>query len=169
MTYKISDRLKEFSSAAGIAVGVLGAVAPQYVSPETMAMILAPVSALIATALFFWPENPLARELKADLDRLEEALPATHRPAHPPAGVPVALLALSLGALTACSAGDAQRAGAGLVCLADASGGILASATEDQADVVKALHAARALGGTIIRDGACHAALAGAPVPAGAR
>jgi len=138
-----------------------------------------------------WPENtPMqgaARTVASDVEALitayrtglshgaSDAAPATPTPAATPAvhagtAIPaLAMLAATGLALTACAnqtpaqqAQANQTIASGLLCLADASGKVIATATTSDANAVKALNAAVGAGDVLLTDAACQSALAGA-------
>ena len=90
-------------------------------------------------------------------------------PSHPGVGASVALATLAatglaLGACTSQSPAEQVAAAAtvanGLLCIADASGNVVATATTSDPNALKAVNAAVAAGDVLLTDAACQRALA---------
>jgi hypothetical protein len=138
-----------------------------------------------------WPENTAmqgaARTVASDVEALlaayrtglshgaagnaSEAAPAvTPSPPHVETAMPALAMLVAAGlALTACgNQPPAQQAAtetsiaSGLLCLADASGKIVATATTSDPNALKAVNAAIAGGDVLLTDAACQSAIADA-------
>jgi hypothetical protein len=135
-----------------------------------------------------WPENTAlkaaAQATATDVEGLIAAYrtglahaAASNAPPTPPSAAPLshsaataAALALTVAAglgLAACTnqttaqkAATSQAIASGLLCVADASGKVVATATTNDPDAVKAVNAAVAAGSTLTTDAACQAAIA---------
>jgi hypothetical protein len=137
-----------------------------------------------------WPENPAAVTASKAVANDVEALIAAYRtglshaettpapagsvPAVPPRGAAaaglatLALTAMALGACSGQTPAQQQAAAAavasGLVCVADATGKVVAAASTTDPNAVKVANAMVAAGGTLTTDAACQSAIANGAV-----
>lgn len=71
-SYRLTDRLKEKSSAAGVLIAVLGAVLPVIVPPEHLTAWITAANAAVGLFLALMPESNAAKDVQAVAQAIQE-------------------------------------------------------------------------------------------------
>src|SRR5690348_18446765 len=74
MAYKLTDRLKEWTSYVGVAVGAIGVAVPQLVPAAQWAHVWADAQLVLGAALVFLPQTAGTTAVEADALSLVQAL-----------------------------------------------------------------------------------------------